>query len=169
MGARFYSWPNKAWAITLQFIRLAVSLKKLGEKVTVVCQRPLQRLLADSLGADTVASLGGKLPQFDVHARLLSVPGLLNITPATVPADIPYLRADADLVTHWRESLAPLKGLKVGIAWQGNPTIGDHRRCFPLTQFACLARLPGVNLISLQKGAARSSCKSWVNSSTCST
>ena len=138
---------------TLQFIRFALSLQKLGEKVTVACQRPLQRLLADALGADNVVSLGGKLPDFDVHAPLLSVPGLLGITPATVPAEIPYLRADADLLEHWRESLQPLQGLKVGIAWQGNPTIGDHLRCFPLSQFACLARAPGVHFVSLQKGA----------------
>ncbi len=39
----------------------------------------------------------------------------------------------------------------IGIAWQGRPeNAGDHWRSFPLAQFAPLAELPGVRLISLQ-------------------
>jgi hypothetical protein len=42
---------------------------------------------------------------------------------------------------------------KIGIAWQGNRDHpGDRWRSFPLIQFGCLARLPGVALISLQQG-----------------
>ena len=43
---------------------------------------------------------------------------------------------------------------KIGIAWQGNPENRvDRWRSFPLEQLAPLAGLPGVRLISLQKGA----------------
>src|SRR5262249_31429921 len=42
----------------------------------------------------------------------------------------------------------------VGIAWQGNPSFaGDYYRSVPLGDFEPLARLPGVTLVSLQKGA----------------
>ena len=42
---------------------------------------------------------------------------------------------------------------KIGIAWQGNPTNRvDRWRSFPLAWFAQLASLPGVRLVSLQKG-----------------
>ena len=42
---------------------------------------------------------------------------------------------------------------KIGIAWQGNRVNkGDRWRSFPLTHFAHLAEVPGVRLISLQKG-----------------
>src|SRR5439155_9433108 len=41
---------------------------------------------------------------------------------------------------------------KVGIAWQGNPNYpDDRRRSFPLTALEPLARLPGVQLVVLQK------------------
>jgi hypothetical protein len=41
----------------------------------------------------------------------------------------------------------------VGIAWQGNPKFtGDRQRSVPLAQFARLAEVEGVRLISLQKG-----------------
>jgi ADP-heptose:LPS heptosyltransferase len=41
----------------------------------------------------------------------------------------------------------------VGIAWQGNPKHAqDHWRSAPLAQFAPLAAVPGVELVSLQQG-----------------
>src|SRR5262249_9209286 len=44
-------------------------------------------------------------------------------------------------------------GLKVGVAWQGNPQFpGDRQRSFPLARLEPLARVPGVRLFSLQKG-----------------
>jgi hypothetical protein len=43
---------------------------------------------------------------------------------------------------------------RVGIAWQGDPAfVNDRQRSIPLRQFAPLANVSGVQLISLQKGA----------------
>src|SRR5262249_6649071 len=59
-------------------------------------------------------------------------------------------------VEHWRRELAGLDGLRVGIAWQGNPQHkGDRTRSVRLTRFAELAAIPGVHLVSLQKGFGR--------------
>jgi len=47
----------------------------------------------------------------------------------------------------------PTSDFLVGIAWQGNPVYGhDPQRSIPLAQFAPLAQVEGVRLISLQKG-----------------
>src|SRR5262249_54779530 len=72
-----------------------------------------------------------------------------------IPAEVPYLFADSQLVDEWRRRLAPHKGFRVGIAWQGNPQRAwDHpHRSIPLAEFAPLSRVNGVRLISLQKGA----------------
>jgi len=47
----------------------------------------------------------------------------------------------------------------VGIAWQGSPTHRaqryDKRRSIPLANFARLAAVPGVHLVSVQKGPGR--------------
>src|SRR5205823_1975640 len=92
-------------------------------------------------------------PAFDVYAPLLSLPGLLATTAATVPAEVPYLFADPNLVAHWRRELAPVRGLRVGIAWQGSPQHPlDRLRSVPLSRFEPLAQIPGVRLISLQQG-----------------
>jgi ADP-heptose:LPS heptosyltransferase len=46
-----------------------------------------------------------------------------------------------------------LPGLKVAIVWQGDPKYGwDRFRSIPLKQFAQLAAIPGVTLVSVQRG-----------------
>jgi len=56
-------------------------------------------------------------------------------------------------MAQWRERLQQFAGLKVGIAWQGRPSHRDDRyRSIPLEQFAALAAVDGVRLLSLQKG-----------------
>src|SRR5581483_9452381 len=96
---------------------------------------------------------GEPAPACDVWAPLLSLPGLLGTTLATVPARVPYLFADPDLAAHWRRELAPVRGFRVGIAWQGSPRHPwDRHRSVPLTAFEPLARVPGVRLVALQHG-----------------
>ena len=53
----------------------------------------------------------------------------------------------------WRQELAGIAGFKIGIAWQGARDFRlDRWRSIPLRHFAPLARVPGVRLVSLQKG-----------------
>ena len=101
-------------------------------------------------------------PTADCAAPLLSLPHLLKTTHETIPASVPYVFADPQLVEHWRETLAvqrtsslrpPASSLTVGLAWQGNPKCpGDRYRSIPLAAFAPLAQVPGVRLVNLQKG-----------------
>ena len=96
---------------------------------------------------------GEPLPAHDVHYPLLSLPYLFRTTLATVPAEIPYLKADPRLVENWKQRLAGVPGLRVGICWQGNRDFAyDRYRSVPLRFFRKLAAFPGVTLISLQKG-----------------
>src|SRR5437764_1002540 len=57
----------------------------------------------------------------------------------------------------WGERLAALPGCRVGLNWQGNPEAEKlsalEARSFPLAAAAALARITGVSLVSLQKGA----------------
>ncbi len=70
-----------------------------------------------------------------------------------MPANVPYLYADPELCAYWQQQLSGLQGFKVGIAWQGNPEHKrDRWRSIPLSAFTPLAGVPGVMLVSLQKG-----------------
>jgi hypothetical protein len=93
------------------------------------------------------------LPSFDAHVPLLSLPGIFGTTVETIPTEVPYLRADSNLVEQWRIKLPVGDNLKIGITWGGSPShAGDRFRSFPLSCFGALARVRGVRLYSLQKG-----------------
>ena len=134
---------------TLQFVRYAALAKERGGRVVLGCQRALMPLLRRAQGVDELVALGDPLPYFDVHAPLMDLPGILGM----IPAQVPYVDTEAVLVERWRKELASLPGFKVGIAWQGSPAFRlDRHRSIPLAEFAPLAAVPGVTLVSLQKG-----------------
>ncbi|HJT78253.1 MAG TPA: tetratricopeptide repeat protein, partial [Gemmataceae bacterium] len=121
---------------TLQFVRYARVLQRQGARVVVQPQNVLLPLLGHCPGIDQLVPRAAPLPPFDVHAPLLSLPHLLGTTLETVPAEVPYLFADPALVERWRLELASLRGFRVGIAWQGNPTHPwDRQRSVPLAAF----------------------------------
>jgi tetratricopeptide (TPR) repeat protein len=140
---------------TLHFIRYLPWVKQRlphGRVWTGVHPR-LVALLVESGFEDCVA-LDGKLPAFDVRVGMMSLPGIFEATPDTIPT-APYLAANRELVDAWRQRLADVRGFRIGIHWQGDPTFqSDRHRSIPLTSFAPLARTPGVALVSLQKGSA---------------
>ena len=140
----------------IQFVRYAPLVKQLGGTIIVECQQPMLPLLATCPGIDRLVGQGGELPAFTTHAPLLSVPGILKTSLDTIPASVPYLFAARALVESWREKLNGVSGFKIGINWQGRAGQGSWlARNIPLQQFAALAAIPGVRLISLQKGSGR--------------
>ena len=184
-GRRILLHVEQGLGDTMQFVRYAPLVKERGGTVVVECQRGLRNLLLRCAGIDRVVELGNALPAFDVHAPLLSLPRIFGTRLETIPADVPYLFADEGLVEEWRERLEGVRGqetgvrgqkagvggqkpeapinhslthrpLLVGINWQGRPGRGMFRlRDVPLEHFVRLGELPGVRLISLQRGEGR--------------
>jgi tetratricopeptide (TPR) repeat protein len=137
----------------IHLVRYARLVQQRGGRTVVQCQRQLLPLLANCSGIDQLIGQRDPLPPYDCHASLQSVPGIVGTDLATIPGDVPYLAADPALVEHWRLQLAPVRGLRIGINWQGNPKHPwDRHRSIPLAAFEPLARIEGVHLISLQKG-----------------
>jgi tetratricopeptide (TPR) repeat protein len=95
-------------------------------------------------------------PPYRAFCALSGLPRLHGTRVDHVPSAIPYLRADPARVAVWSERLrrlAPGSHRQVGIVWAGRPTHNnDRRRSSKLADFAPLAALPGVALVSLQKG-----------------
>jgi hypothetical protein len=141
---------------TIQFIRYAELLKRRGATVFVECQQPLMKLLASSPDVDGLITQGDDLPQFDFQAPLLSLPAVFKTTLDTIPAPVPYLFAKPSLVSRWRDELKRVGEFRIGINWKGRSEKGPWlQRNVPLELFTPLARVPGVRLISLQKGEGR--------------
>lgn len=137
---------------TLQMLRYAPQARERGGRVLLEVQPQLVPLVRVS-GFSDVLPGGGELPPFDVHAPLLSLPGIFGAHARTMAQGVPYLSADPQLVARWREKLPEIEGFRVGIVWQGNPqNQRDRTRSIPLSSFAPLAAVAGVRLVSLQKG-----------------
>ena len=135
---------------TIQFIRYAPLVAACGGRVVVQAQQALLPLLQTCDGIDQLIPPGESPPEYDFYAPLMSLPAILGVNDAGGGS---YLRADDELVAKWREQLAGIAGLKIGIAWQGNPQhASDRQRSLPLAELAPLAALDGVTLVSLQKG-----------------
>jgi len=140
---------------TMQFIRYAPLVQARGGKVLLECPTALHPLLAYFPGIERLLAEGSSPPAFDVHAPLMSLPGIFGTTVSSVPAAVPYLYAHPQLAKHWQRELEPIKGFRIGICWQGNRKFaGDRLRSFSLSELMPLARLPRVRLVSLQKGPA---------------
>jgi tetratricopeptide (TPR) repeat protein len=152
-GRRILLITEQGLGDTLQFVRFAPVLKRQGAGAVILeCPEKLIKLLARSPGIDQLVPQGKPVPDYDVYCALMNVPGLTATSVEAIPADVPYIFPDPDLVAHWKRELSDVRGLRVGINWQGNPKYaGDRHRSVSLKYFEPLSRVPGVQLISLQK------------------
>lgn len=142
----------------IQFSRFASQVAELGARVILEVPHTLVSLLRSLRGVTQVLARGQPLPPFDCYCPLLSLPFVLQITLATVPARIPYLRCDAERLRYWRERLGARTRPRVGLVWSGvvrpdKPRLWslNKRRNIPLDKLALLD-LPEVEFYSLQKG-----------------
>jgi len=140
---------------SLMLLRYAPMVAARGGRVVIEVPKALVRLAKSLAGGPfAIVGEGAALPAFDVHCPFMSLPRALGTMPETIPAQVPYLFAAADDVRRWKERLGAAPGLKVGIAWAGNPHHrNDHHRSIPLDRFAALLDVPGVRWFSLQVGA----------------
>jgi tetratricopeptide (TPR) repeat protein len=136
----------------IQFVRYAEPLARAGARVHLRAPGSMLRLLSTAPGVSGASAHDDPPPAADLWAYAMSVP--LHLTPdlASIPARPRYLSAEPARVARWRARLAALPGLKVGLAWQGNPeVVGDRTRSVPPVHAAALAALPGVGAVSLQR------------------
>ncbi len=144
-GRTLLVYAEQGLGDTIQFCRYLP-----GVAGTVLFEAPprLRRLLSTLPGVPRMVLPGDPLPHVDFVCPLMSLPAL---TGAAIPLAIPYLSAEPDRVVRWRQRIGA-DGIKIGIAWQGNPgRTEDRGRSMKLHAFAPLAAVPGVRLISLQK------------------
>lgn len=144
---------------TLQFCRYATLLAERGATVVVEAPGPLVRLLQTLPAVSQVVATGAPMPWFDFHCWLMSLPRLFGTVLETIPAAVPYLRADPDAVALWHERLAEMPRRRVGLAWAGgqrpdNPHAAaiDRRRSIPLADLAPLATIGDCGFVSLCLG-----------------
>jgi tetratricopeptide (TPR) repeat protein len=150
-GATLFLHSEQGLGDTIQFCRYAKLARALGAEVILSVQKPLVRLLR-SLDPEVEIIGEGVVPvAFDYHCALMSSPFAFGTLGDSIPAAIPYLRAEPSRVEQWRRRLGDGK-LKIGVCWRGSATGTDIGRSFPPALLDEISNLPDVSLISLQKG-----------------
>jgi len=149
-GKRILLYPEQGLSDVLLFVRFARELKRRGAVVIVLCQALLKDLLAGTDYVDHAVAEGEKLPAFDVHASLVSLPHLCRADFTAL--SVPYLQAPQES----RIKLGHLEKakLRIGIYWAAMPgQPQDRQRSAPFPQFLALAGDPELLVFSLQGGA----------------
>ena len=157
-GLRVLVWAEQGFGDTLQFLRFVPELARRGAQVILEVPRELRGLASRLPGTPDVRVPGERLPPFDVHLALMSLPFALGLRRHDLAAAAPYLFADAARVAGWRTRLhSPAwlqdPALAVGVVWATNPALRNARDRSPgLATLAPLLQGPGLRWFSLQKG-----------------
>ena len=151
-GKTIFLHSEQGLGDTIQFCRYANLVNELGAKVILEVQKPLLHLMTTLTGVHQLVTKGDKLPEFDFHCPMLSLPLAFKTSIQTIPAQVPYLSIDIQRVEKWKNYLGET-GFKIAISWQGSTGKVDEGRSFPVSLFEEISKIEGVRLISLQKHA----------------
>ena len=164
LGTRFDTWTgpgrqgervlvvnDQGLGDAIQFFRYLPLMAAAGVDATLVCPPRLRRILSSKAKVQ-FADWPAEGQQFDAQIAINSLPRAFGARLETIPAAVPYLAAEPSLREMWLQRIGA-EGFKIGVVWQGNPAPeADRARSMPLRALAPLAEIPGVRLISLQKG-----------------
>jgi hypothetical protein len=146
---------------TLQCLRYVPMAVAAGARVVLEVQPALVRLVHAMPAVAAVVGQGEAVPAHDVALPMFHLPWAFGTTAGDVPPGGAFLRADPAAALRWRERLAGLGGLKVGLVWAGEPRpedkaalATDRRRSVPLAALGALGGVGGVSFVSVQVGAA---------------
>jgi hypothetical protein len=139
---------------TIQFFRYVPLLAQAGAEVAFACPPKLRRLLASSGVSIAWRDEQDFFGSYDAILAISSLPRACGTRLETIPAPIPYLRAEPERRAFWRPRLAG-PGPKIGLCWRGSQDFRvDPRRSIPPDALAPLAAFAGkARFFSLQKGA----------------
>lgn len=157
-GKRILLYAEQGLGDTIQFIRYAELVKDLGAYVIVETQDAVKDILKLCPYIDEVYSRGERLPHFDAHIALMSLPMIFDTQIETTPHNVPYIHAKPELVAYWADKLKDDHNFKIGICWQGNPNYRTQflrqavaGKSMHVKHFEPIARLKGISLYNLQK------------------
>jgi tetratricopeptide (TPR) repeat protein len=152
-GTRILLHAEQGLGDTLQALRYLPMVQAAGGSLVLEVQAPLRRMAAQIPGITDLVIAGDPLPPFDWQCPLMSLPLAFGTTLDTIPAPTSYLSIPDEALRTANALSWPATGLRVGLAWAGNPSHHrDRYRSIPLSRLDPLLRLQGVHFFSLQMG-----------------
>lgn len=155
-GRRLLVWDEQGAGDTIMCARLVRALMEAGTEVMLEVPDTLTPLFADGRHG-TVVARDRALPPVDMQVPLLDLPGILGLTPATIPWNGPYINVDAALSARWADALPRRPGrMRIGFSWAGNPAHpGDFWRSPGLASLLPLLSRTGADWYALQVASGR--------------
>ena len=157
-GKAIYIHAEQGLGDTIQFCRYIKLLAARGAKVLFEPQVQLKRLLKNIDGVSQLLESGQVIPPYDYHCPLMSLPLAFKTNQDTIPNDVPYIFSEESKKIYWKEKLAAISGLKVGLVWSGgfrpnNPELwGVNQRRNMSFELISQLNTEGIEFFSLQKG-----------------
>jgi Tfp pilus assembly protein PilF len=146
---------DQGYGDTIQFARYIPRVAELCEEVVLGCSAEMGPILRDIPGVKQYCHRWNDVPGHAAHCRLSTLPYLFQTSMDTIPATVPYLKADPARIAFWRDKLAaqlPPGRRRIGLAWTGRPTHpNDRRRSLPLERLRPIAQAGDAVFVSLQK------------------
>ena len=144
--------PEQGHGDLIQFSRYAPLLAAQGVRVSMQVYVELQALMRTLDGVDAVVTPDETEPACDIITPLLSLSLVFGTDLASVPGQVPYLRAPADRLAEWRECLGRPTRSRIGLAWRGTQHI--PKRSVPFAALRPILAAVDAEFHSLQKEPA---------------
>lgn len=154
-GKKFLLIGEQGLGDTIQFIRFAADLHQRGALVTASVPAGVAPLIQGSTIISQVHCFGDPLPEFDIWAPMMSIPGQIGMNLQNLSHIAAYITPDRDCQAQWRQRLGPKHRLRVGFCWSGRrDTWINRHKAMPLGLMAGLIeKNPNYQWISLQVDA----------------
>lgn len=136
----------------IQFVRFCYNLHVMGAKVLLQVTDGLIPLLSPSSVLSKVGRYNEDLGDFDYWVPIMSIPGIMGVTPDNLPKSQNYLTADPGLSKAWQDRLGPKYRMRIGFSWSGRKDswLNQHKG-MPFEQMLALIKdNPQYEWINLQ-------------------
>jgi hypothetical protein len=134
---------------TVQFVRFAGPLRRIARHVTVWAQPALLDAVRGAAGVDQAFPLHDGTPQvrYDVDIEIMELAHALRVDRRTIRVPVPYL-----FKQHRPAIMRSRRYIDVGVVWQAGDWVPE--RSIAPSLLTPVAQLPGIRLLSLQRGPA---------------
>lgn len=156
---------DQGYGDVLMFARYLPWAFARARSVSIATSVEMRSLLERHYPQATYFSRWDECPPYTAFCPFSGLPRLHYTRLDSVPPPTAGFAPLPDLVSTWRQrldDLLPAGARRIGIAWAGRPTHNnDRNRSISLDTLAPFGQVPGIVLVSLQKGPAAAQTANW--------